>query len=86
VHTQPLAPGGAPVGRVLHVGTGTPRSMVVVAEGCSGPRAYAGLASAYREKITENYQRLDDEAWASIEHVEPEVPWMKELVTPPSSP
>ncbi|HEY3495503.1 MAG TPA: DUF3160 domain-containing protein, partial [Polyangiaceae bacterium] len=43
VHTQPTDEVGNPVGRVLHVGTGDARLMVVVAETCSGPRAYAGL-------------------------------------------
>jgi hypothetical protein len=80
VHTQPTED-GAPVGRVLHVGTGTPRLMVVIAEGCSGPRAYAGLAASYREKITKDFLRLDDPTWAMGYHLEPEVPWMQELVT-----
>lgn len=86
VHTQPTDAAGSPVGRVLHVGTGLPRLMVVIAEGCSGPRAYAGMASSYREKVTENYERLDDESWAAMVHGEPEVPWMKDLVTPASQP
>lgn len=78
VHTQPTER-GVPVGRVLHVGTGTPRLMVVVAEGCSGPRAYAGLSSTYYEKITENFERLDDETWAQMYDAEPEVPWLRDL-------
>jgi hypothetical protein len=64
VHTQPTDEGGAPVGRVLHVGTGAPRLMVVINETCTGPRAYAGLASSYFEQITENFERLTDEGWA----------------------
>jgi hypothetical protein len=80
VHTQPTDESGSMVGRVLHVGTGTPRLMVVVAEGCSGPRAYAGLASSYREKVTEDFERLTDEEWASQWHSRPEPSWLKELV------
>ena len=80
VHTQPTDEGGAMVGRVLHVGTGIPRLMVVVADNCSGPRAYAGLASSYREKITENFERLDDPTWERTYFSEPEVPWMQDLV------
>jgi hypothetical protein len=80
VHTQPTDEGGNFVGHVLHVGTGLPRVMVVVAEGCSGPRAYAGLASTYREKVTDDFERLDDPTWAGKWRSEPEVPWMQELV------
>jgi hypothetical protein len=63
VHTQPTDEGGAEVGRVLHVGTGRPREMVVTIEACDGPRAYVGLASSYYETITQNYQRLTDNDW-----------------------
>jgi hypothetical protein len=55
--------------------------MVVVAEGCSGPRAYAGLASSYREKVTENFQRLTDEVWKTTWLQEPEPSWMTDLVS-----
>jgi hypothetical protein len=80
VHTQPTDEGGSMVGRVLHVGTSSPRLMVVVADNCSGPRAYAGLAASYREKITENFERLDDPTWEKTYFGEPEVPWMQDLV------
>lgn len=80
VHTQPTDEGGAPVGHVLHVGTGAPRLMVVVAEGCSGPRAYAGLASSYRELVTNDFERLNDEAWKGVWSKQPEPPWMRDLV------
>jgi hypothetical protein len=63
VHTQPKDEGGGDVGRVLHVGTGYARLMVVTANTCTGPRAYAGLASSYFEEITEKYQRLSDPEW-----------------------
>jgi hypothetical protein len=86
VHTQPTDEGGGYVGHVLHVGTGDPRLMVVVAEGCSGPRAYAGLASSYREKITDNFERLTDEQWQGTWFSAPEPSWMADLVSGSRSP
>ncbi|HVR18225.1 MAG TPA: DUF3160 domain-containing protein, partial [Polyangiaceae bacterium] len=82
VHTQPTDEAGTPVGKVLHVGTGDARFMVVVAETCSGPRAYAGLASSYYEHTTSDFERFDDETWETMVRDEPDVPWMTELVTP----
>lgn len=66
VHTQPTDEEGNDVGRVLHVGTGRPRLMVVTAQTCSGPRAYAGLSFAYGEHVTEQWQRLNDEEWSEL--------------------
>jgi hypothetical protein len=84
VHTQPTDEGGALVGRVLHVGTGHPRLMVVTADTCNGPHAYAGLASSYYEKITENFERLTDEAWqSSLREAPPvDVEWMQSVIAP----
>ncbi|MND02958.1 hypothetical protein D3C83_225500 [compost metagenome] len=48
--------------------------MVVTADTCSGPRAYVGLASTYYEKITEDFDRLDD------------IRWEEELRTTPAQP
>ena len=58
VHTQPTDAYGAPVGRVLHVATGMPRTMVVTVETCTGPRAYVGLASSYFERVTDLMSRI----------------------------
>ena len=82
VHTQPTDESGAVVGRILHVGTGTPRTMVVTVESCSGPRAYVGLVSSYHERITEDFERLTDESWGTgfIENPPPDVGWIKDLV------
>ena len=80
VHTQPADEGGGPVGRVLHVGTGIPRAMVVTVDGCTGPRAYVGLASSYFEHVTENFDRLDDRRWSSMWGTKTDVPWMTGLV------
>jgi len=63
---------------VLHVGVGMPRLMVVTANTCTGPRAYAGLAFAYGEKVTSGLERLNDEEWSAKLEQEPfpDVPWM----------
>ncbi|MBK9265729.1 MAG: DUF3160 domain-containing protein [Polyangiaceae bacterium] len=83
VHTQPTDEAGNFVGRVLHVGTGLPRLMVVTADPCGTPRAYVGVASSYFETITENFQRKTDEEWQKdIQAVTPaDVPWMSDLVS-----
>jgi hypothetical protein len=77
VHTQPADAAGVEVGRVLHVGTGKPRLMVVTVDTCRGPRAYAGPAFSYYELITQNYQRLTDQEWAARlgADKEADVPW-----------
>jgi hypothetical protein len=82
VHTQPTDEVGNPVGRVLHVGTGSPRLMVLTADTCVGPRAYVGLASSYFERITENFERLDDPTWSDeiLQTTPDDVPWMVDLV------
>jgi len=93
VHTQPKDEGGGDVGRVLHVGTGFARMMVVTANTCTGPRAYAGLASSYFEEITEKYKRLDDPSWEARLGTKgafgwndngaaaaPDVPWLVDLI------
>ncbi|MDH5672693.1 MAG: DUF3160 domain-containing protein [Myxococcales bacterium] len=82
VHSQPTDEAGNEVGRVLHVGTGMARLMVVTADTCNGPRAYAGLASSYYEKVTEDWQRLTDEEWATEVDSMAGVPWMADLVVP----
>lgn len=83
VHTQPTDEVGAEVGRVLHVGTGMPRLMVVAVDTCAGPRAYAGLASSYFEKTTEHFERLTDLDWAqAIRSANPpDVGWQADIVT-----
>ena len=83
MHTQPTDEGGADVGRVLHVATGSPRLMVVTVNTCNGPRAYAGLASSYFERTTERYDRLDDIRWArEIETANPVDPaWLQPVIT-----
>jgi hypothetical protein len=83
VHTQPADEGGTMVGKVLHVGTGFPRLMVVTFDTCSGPRAYAGVVSAYHETVATNFDRLTDERWTKQVGATPpaEVPWLDGLVS-----
>jgi hypothetical protein len=85
VHTQPTDEVGAPVGRVLHVGTGMPRLMVVTLDGCDGARAYAGLSSSYYEQITQNFERLTDAQWKqTLMRAPPPAPaWLHDLVAAP---
>jgi len=82
VHTQPTDEVGNEVGRVLHVGTGMARTMVVTVDTCSGPHAYVGLASSYYEQVTEGFERLTDEDWKKDLMLTPpaEVPWVADLV------
>lgn len=82
VHTQPTDAAGNIVGRVLHVGSGAPRLLVATVDTCSGPRAYVGVASSYYEKITDDFERLDDEAWSGMisRQSVPDVSWMQDLV------
>ncbi len=64
VHTD--IGGDLPVSRppsVLHVGTGLPRLMVMTVDSCEGPRAYAGIVSAYHQVTEEGLTRLTDEEW-----------------------
>ncbi|HVU00974.1 MAG TPA: DUF3160 domain-containing protein [Polyangiaceae bacterium] len=83
VHTQPSDESGNPVGKILHVATGYPRLMVVTADSCGGPKAYAGVVFGYHEKITENFDRYTDERWmteASATPRPPDVPWMEPVL------
>lgn len=82
VHTQPTDLGGNPVGKVLHVGTGSPRTMVVNLDLGGGPRPFVGVVSTYNEVVTENFQRYTDEEWRRAiagDNAE-DVPWMRDIV------
>ena len=84
VHTQPADANGTIVGKVLHVATGFPRLMALTVDTCTGPRAYAGMAFAYHELVTENFDRLTDDRWtASVESAAPaDVPWAAPIIAP----
>ena len=59
VHSNPAE------SQILHVATGSPRLMVITADTCQGPRAYAGVVSSYFTHIPNGYQRLNDQQWAT---------------------
>lgn len=82
VHTQPTDGFGSDVGRILHVGTGAPRLMIVTAETCQGPRAYVGLAFSYGEFVAEDWKRLNDQDWAAKLREEPfpDAAWMSSIL------
>jgi len=65
VHTQPTDESGAPVGRVLHVGTGKVNLAIITAEDPQDAclTSYVGPVSSYYEHITENFTRLTDQEW-----------------------
>jgi hypothetical protein len=67
VHTQPTDENGAPVGRVLHVGTGKMNLAIVtaddVADGCL--TAYVGPVGSYYEHVTQDFVRMSDDEWQS---------------------
>jgi len=54
------------VGRVLHVGTGRPRMMIVTVDTCDGPRAYVGPVSTFHQRVTEDFERYTDDEWSEI--------------------
>lgn len=87
VHTEVTDETGNEVGRVLHVGTGYARLMVLTANTCQGVRAYAGLASSYYETTRDAFQRLDDPTWVaalnSVAAPPADVPWVSDLVVHP---
>jgi len=85
VHTQPADEGGNPVGRILHVGTGKARLMVVTLDTCRGARAYAGAASSYHELITTGFNRVNDLEWRQRFQTEnpPEPLWTGSFISKP---
>ncbi len=76
VHTEPEDEHQNLVGRVLHIGTGRPQAMVVLAGPPGRERAYLGFASSYRERVTEGFERLTDERWRSELDRASAPPWL----------
>jgi len=68
IHTQPTDRSGAPVGKVLHVGTGKVNmGTFIVKDVESGKyRAYTGPFFSYYDTITTNFKRLTDQDWERI--------------------
>jgi len=79
VHTQPSDEEGDTVGRVLHVGCARPRLAVFTVDTCGEVRAYVGAVSAYREVITEGFDRLDDMRWMRMEDDSAPPTWAADL-------
>jgi hypothetical protein len=65
VHTQSTDLDGNLVGKVLHVGTGLPRMLIVTIAHDHGTHAqtYWGFVSSYGETVTDHFQRLTDDDW-----------------------
>ena len=82
VHTEPEDEHQNPVGRVLHIGTGRPQAMVVLAGPPGRERAYVGFASAYHERVTEGFERLTDERWRSELERASSPSWLGEVSGP----
>lgn len=78
VHTDPNGPA------VLHVATGRPNLMVLVANTSCGLKAYAGPASSYFEFADPGFSRLTDEEWMSrLSTTDPARPaWTADFVVP----
>ena len=82
VHTQPTDENGNPVGKVLHVGTSSPRLFTVTIDTCKGPQTYRGFVLPYVEQITENFKRMNDEQWWEqlAKEDPPDVPWLSDVI------
>ncbi len=84
VHTQPTDEAGNDVGRVLHVGTGRPQLMAVLAGPAGRERLYLGFASSYRERITEHWDRLTDQRWREEFDRASSPSWLRDVSGPAS--
>ncbi len=84
VHTQPDDESGNRVGRVLHVGTRSPRMFVVRLQHDGGKNAqsYRGFVSTYAETITKDFKRYTDSEWVDDSgKVESTPAWLAPLIT-----
>jgi len=82
VHTQPTDEAGNKVGHVLHTGVGKVNLGIFLSDAPTDgyrPMAYVGPVFSYYEKVTENFQRLNDEQWAEMvgnDDVPPRPDWV----------
>ena len=62
--------------------TGYPRLMITTFDTCDGPRAFAGVVSSYFEKLTDDYDRWDNQRWADemVDEHPDDLWWMENLV------
>lgn len=68
VHTQPTDFEGNPVGKILHVATGKVNLGVFLANAPDSdalPLAFVGPVMSYYQTVTDNFNRLTDEEWAT---------------------
>jgi hypothetical protein len=72
VHTAPTDESGAPVGWVLHAGTG-PLNLAIVAAALPDGKttAFIGPVLSYYEHVSTNFKRLTDEEWKKAYAVAP---------------
>ncbi|MHB1050243.1 MAG: DUF3160 domain-containing protein [Bacteroidota bacterium] len=64
IHTCPTDASGAPVGWVMHAGTGPVNLAVVTTEAPDGRTiSYIGPVMSYYEHVSTNFKRLTDEEW-----------------------
>lgn len=82
VHTAPEDEHGNPAGYVLHVGTGAPQGIVVIAGPRGRERAYVGMAYSYRERVTRNFQRLTDAQWRAQADAASSPAWLGAITAP----
>lgn len=74
VHTAPTDADGAPVGWVLHGGTGAINMGVWISAVPGGKQtAFVGPVMSYYEHVTMGFKRLTDEEWANTYNVAPSV-------------
>lgn len=69
VHTQPTDPGGAPVGKVLHVGNGRINMAAVIAPcnaGSGAQTAFIGPVGSFHTEIRRDFYRIDDKEWEKM--------------------
>jgi hypothetical protein len=72
VHTAPTDASGAPIGWVLHAGTGPINLAVINAELADGTMcSFVGPVMSYYEHLSVNYKRLTDEEWQSAYQAAP---------------
>jgi hypothetical protein len=69
IHTQPTDEEGSPVGRVLHFGTDSVETTLVLADDCSGDETivFVGATQSFKSLVTSNFVRLTDEEWEKSE-------------------
>jgi uncharacterized protein DUF3160 len=64
IHTAPTDASGAPVGWVVHAGTGPVNLAIITTEVPDvGPVTFAGPVLSYYEHVSTNFRRLTDEEW-----------------------